>query len=358
MTVKSPRVIISAVIVVAILGVILIARQEKQEAPQAALLSDVPVTVVPVQKQRLSSSISLVGTINANNDVNVVAETQGVAQAVFVKVGDQVQKGTVLVKADDEIQRSNLAAAEINFEKAKRDYDRSEALYQENSISIAQLEAARLGLKAAENQRDIVRRTLQNTEIKSPVNGTVNARFVNEGTMIGQGTAVANVVDISTLKVRVNVTEREAFQIKVGDEAEIATDVYPGVVFKGRIDNVASKADEAHTYAVEIRVPNSTRQPLKAGMFARVSFLSITPTAALVIPRVALIGSIKNAEVFTVRGGRASLRQVILGRQTSAALEVLQGLEPGDSVVTSGQNNLVDQAKVMVVSALGEKVQP
>lgn len=314
------------------------------------ILTDVPVTVVPAIKQKLSSALSLVGTISASNDVNVVSETQGVAKAVYAKVGNRVASGTVLVQVDDEIPRSNLAAAEINHEKALRDFERSEALYQENSLSASQLDAARLGLKAAENQLDIAKRQVENTRIKSPIAGTVNARFVSVGSMVAAGTPVANVVDITTLKVKVNVTEREAFQLAPGDSVEMSVDVYPGVEFVGRVDNIASKADEAHTYAVEITVPNSSRHPLKAGLFARIGFLSIVPTESLVIPREALIGSIKDAQVFVVRGGVAHLLKIVIGKQTATHLEVLRGVGAGDSIVTSGQNNLVDESKVVVVN--------
>ncbi len=314
------------------------------------LISDIPVNVAKAARETLSSQLSLVGTINANNDVNVISETQGVVREVFVKVGDQVKSDVILVRVDDEIPRSNLATAEINHEKAKRDFERSEALYQENSISISQFEAARLGLKAAENQRDIARRQMENTKIKSPISGTVNARLVNVGTMVAPGTTVANVVDITTLRVRVNVSEREAFQLKPGDKVDVSTDVYPGVAFQGAIDNIGSKADEAHTYAVEILLRNSAEHPLKAGMFARVSLVSIQPRATLAIPRDALIGSSKNAEVFVVRAGVADRRSIVVGRQTATALEVLQGLEEGDSVVTSGHSNLVDRSRVVVLA--------
>jgi RND family efflux transporter MFP subunit len=321
-----------------------------------SLISDVPVNATRALRQTLTNQISLVGTINANNDVNVVSETQGVVREVFVKVGDQVKSGVVLVRVDDEIPRSNLATASINYEKAKRDFERTEALYQENSISVSQLDAARLGLKAAENQLDIARRQMENTKIKSPIAGTVNARSVNVGTMVVQGATVANVVDITTLKVRVNVTEREAFQLKPGDKVDVSTDVYPGVTFTGLIDNIGSKADEAHTYAVEILLRNSAEHALKAGMFARVSFVSIQPKATLAIPREALVGSSKNAEVFVVRAGVVDRRSIVVGRQTAVALEVLQGLEEGDSVVTSGHSNLVDRSRVIVLSS--EERQP
>jgi RND family efflux transporter MFP subunit len=341
--------LLSGVIVV-IVGYLGLVKQKATPEKSSQILTEIPVSVTIAIMQKLASNISLVGTINASNDVNVIAETQGVAKQVYVKVGDHVQAGTILIQVDDEIPRSTLGAAEISYQKAKADFERSENLYQENSISISQLEAARLGMKAAENQLDIARRQLENTRIKSPISGTVNARFVNLGAMVGAGSSVANIVDITTLKVKVNVSEREAFQLKPGDGVDIITDVYPGQIFAGRIDNIASKADEAHTYPIEIVVANSASHPLKAGMFSRISFTSIQSTAALTIPRLALIGSIKSAEVYTVESGLASLRSIVIGKQTNEFLEVLNGLSQGDTIVVSGQNNLVDNAKVTVVS--------
>lgn len=323
----------------------------RKEDPQVSTMAtDVPVSVTLVKKQKLESSLSLVGTTNARADVNVISETHGTTMAVYVKVGMQVKVGTVLVQVDDEIPRSTKSAAEISFQKAQRDFLRAEDLYQENSISLSQLDASRLALKSADNQLDIATRQLENTRIKSPISGTVNARYVEPGTMVQQGMAVANIVDISTLKVRVNVSEQEAFRLKPRDHVEITTDVYPGATFDGTIDNIASKGDEAHTYPVEIIVPNSDTYPLKAGMFARIAFKSIAPTEALTIPRGALIGSIKDAQVFVVQGNVASLRQVIIGNQSADLLEVASGLAEGDTVVISGQNNLVDKTRVQIVS--------
>lgn len=349
---NKKRLIVLAIVIVALVLIIWLTRGNRTEAPSTtAITTEVPVSVIVVERQKLASNISLVGTINANNDVNVVSETQGVVKEIHVKVGQIVTAGKVLAKVDDEIQRSNLATAEINYQKAQRDFERSETLYQENSISPAQLDAARLALKAAENQQDIARRQLENTQVKSPISGTVNARFVNVGTMVQPGMPAANIVDIGTLKVRVNVPESDAFQLKAGDVVVITTDVYPGEKFSGKVDNIAAKADEAHTYAVEIVLPNSEKFPLKAGMFARIDFTSIAPTDALVIPRQTLIGSIKDAQVYQVQNGIAYLRKIVIGKQSNEYLEVLDGLSLGDTIVISGQNNLVDRSKVSIVGS-------
>jgi RND family efflux transporter MFP subunit len=281
--------------------------------------------------------------------VNVISETQGLVMATKVNVGDYVKEGSVLVEIDDVLKQSNMASAEINYLKSKRDYERSETLYQENSISAAQLDLARLQMKAAETQLTVAKKQLDDTKIKSPISGTVNIRMVEKGTMVQPGSPIANIVDISNLKVKLNISEREAFLIKPGDPVEVTTDVYPEAKFEGRVDNIASKADESHTYAVEIRMPNSSKYPLKAGMFARVNFASIRAVDALSIPREALVGSIRDARIFVVENNVAKLKAITIGRQSGNLLEVLNGVAENEMVVTNGQNNLTDNIKVSIV---------
>ncbi len=344
------RWIIPFIILLIVTGYYFFKKSDAKESTSNSILSDVPVTVTTVKKMKISNNFTLVGTTIANNDVNVVAQTQGEVKAVFAEVGDRVSKGALLMILDDEIPRSNLAAAEINYQKARRDFERNETLYQENSISAAQLDAARLAYKSAENQLDVARRQLENTRITSPISGTLNARMVNVGTMVTTGMVVANVVDISTLKVIVNVNENDAFQIKQGNKVEVQTDVYPAKAFEGTIETIAVKADAAHTYRVEIRVANDAKYPLRAGMFARVSFIAMDTTEALVIPRIALIGSIKNAEVFVVNNKTAYLRRIIVGKEAGEMLQVLNGLQEGDTVITTGQNNLSDNMPISIVN--------
>lgn len=346
---KSLLLTIISAIIIGIVVVFFSIQKKTNPTDQKQLYGEVPVSTTSVQKMQLINSISLVGVVNASNDVNVISEAQGLVMDVKVKVGDNVKEGTVLFQIDDVIMQSNLASAEINYLKAKRDFERSETLYQENSLSAAQLDLARLGMKAAESQLTLARKQLSDTKIKAPIFGTINKLIVDMGTMVNPGTPVANIVDISTLKVLLNVSEKDAFQIKRGDKAEITTDVYPGVKFSGRVDNIASKADEAHTYQVEVRLPNNSKNPLKAGMFARVNFNLTNSTESLVIPRESLIGSIKDAYVYSIQEQVAKLRKVVVGKSSGDFLEILSGLNENEVVVTNGQNNLSDNSKVTII---------
>ncbi len=341
--------IISAVILTAAVIIFISNKGEKSTSLKKMTYGDIPVSTTTVKKMPLVNTISLVGVVNANNDVNVISEAQGLIVDVKVKVGDYVKEGTVLFQVDDVIMRSNLASAEINYLKAKRDFERSETLFQENSISASQLDLARLSMKAAESQLTLAKKQLDDTKIKAPISGTINKRSVDFGAMVNPGTIVANIVDISTLKVLLNVSEKDAFQVKTGEQAEITTDVYPGITFYGRIDNIASKADEAHTYPIEVKLPNDGRHPLKAGMFARVVFSGENHEKSLAIPRESLIGSVKDAHVYTIRERIAKLKNVVIGRTSGNFLEVLSGLDENEVVVISGQNNLSDNSKVVII---------
>lgn len=337
------------IIIIVVLAVLSSNKEETNPADQKQSYGDVPVTTTTVKKMELVNTISLVGVVNASNDVDIISEAQGLVVDVKVKVGDYVKAGTVLFQIDDVIMQSNLASVEINFLKAKRDFERSENLFQENSISAAQLDLARLQMKAAESQLTLAKKQLSDTKIKAPISGTINKRMVDMGTMVNIGTPVANIVDISTLKVLLNVSEKDAFQIKPNEQVEITTDVYPGVTFTGRVDNIASKADEAHTYPIEVKLPNNSKHPLKAGMFARVNFTFQGNTQSLAIPRESLIGSIKDARVYTVQNRMAKLKNIVVGKSSSNFIEILAGLNENDVVVTNGQNNLSDNTKVVII---------
>ena len=307
------------------------------------------VTVDKAVKQDVSEHLSLVGTVIANNDVNIVSETQGKVTGLYMKVGDYKSGGSVLVQVDDELKKAAYMSAEANYEKTKKDYERFQELYKTKSTTDAQLDAAKLAYSVAESQYIIAKRQYNDTKITTPISGLVTMRNVDVGTMVQPGMVVANVVDISKLKVKVNVAEEDAFKLKVGDKVEVTTDVYPGVTLTGHVETISAKGDDAHTYPVEIVIVNEKNHPLKAGMFARINFTSFLKDNSLTIPRDALVGSIRNPQVYVVENGVAKLHDLVISGEVNKKVLVLNGLHEGDEVVVSGQNTLSDDVKVKVL---------
>jgi len=350
---KRWKLIVSIIVAVAVIVTILAFNKKKLSQTNAGGIQDAYyVTVEKVVKKNLSQSLSLVGAITANNDVNIIAEAAGKITAVFAKVGDYKPAGSVLFQVDDELKKAALMSAEANYEKSKKDYDRFKILHQQKSVTDAQLDQAKLGYAIAESQYIVAKRQYEDTKIKTPISGFITLLPVNLGTMVQgapQPTLVANIVDISRLKVKLSVAEDDAFILKAGDPVSVTTVVYPGVTFKGRIESISSKADDAHTYPVEITIPNEKGHPLKAGMFARVEFTTLNNHQTLVIPRDALVGSVKNPQVFVIENGISKLRNVVVGSESGTNIQILQGLSEGETIVVNGQNNLVENVKVQIV---------
>ena len=346
---KLKLALIAVILLGAIVAVLLNNKARMAAETESFTLTAYPVSVIKVSRQNVTSDLSQVGVIAASRDVAVASETQGKVVAVYVTVGSYVQAGTVLAKVDDELQRSGMTAALTNYEKAKKDLERLESLHKQEIIADSQLESARLAFKAAEANYIASRRQYNNAAITSPIAGVVTSKTVEIGTMVSPGMPIANVVDISRLKVKLNLAEEDVFRIKTGDQAEITTDVYPGIKYYGRVETISAKGDDAHTYPVEIGLSNNVKNPLKAGMFGRVSFVSTVQSAALVIPRDALVGSVKNPQVYVMENDRAYLRKIVIGQEVSTNLTILSGLKEGETVIVSGQNNLTDNTRVSVI---------
>ncbi len=333
-----------------IVTILLYNKTQMQAKSKTTVITSYPVSVANVTKSQLSETLSLVGTIAANSDVAIVSETQGRVVAINANVGDFKSSGAMLVQIDDELKKAEFIKAEVNYERAKKDAERFKSLREERAATEWQKENAWQAFKVAEAQYVRSRKEYRDTKISTPIAGIVTSRPVDVGTMVQPGMVVANVVDISKLKVRLNVAEQDAFKLKAGDPVEITTDVYPGVKFAGRIASISAKADESHTYPVEITLPNSKDHPLRAGMFGRVNFVSMTRTETLAIPREALVGSVKNPQVFVIENGMAKRRDLVVGDLIGSKIAVLQGLREGETVVVSGQNNLKDSVTVDIVN--------
>lgn len=350
---KKTKYIIAAVAIIVVVVAILFYNRSKMQAQSKNIYQEkYYVTVADVAQTTPSEEISMVGTVAANNDVNIISETSGRITNVFANVGDYKSAGSVIVQVDDELKKAAYNSALANYDKAKKDFERIQSLWETKSASDAQLDGARLAFINAESQLTMAKRQLNDTKITTPISGYVTFRPVDVGSYLASGpnaTLVANIVDISKLKVKVNVSEKDAFRLKAGDEVKITTEVYPGQEYTGKISSISAKGDDAHTYPVEIVFPNNSNRPLKAGMFARVHFTSLMHSNIITIPREAVIGSARSPQVFVFENGIAKLKNIVVGNQYGTMIQVLAGLKVGDQVVTSGQNIIQDNYQVEVM---------
>ncbi len=344
---KRVKVVAIGVIVLgAIVGILWNNKVQMQAKSKSNVVTSFPVSVTKVSSETLSELLSLVGTITANNDVAIVSETQGRVVAVDAKIGDFKGTGSVLIRIDDELKKAEYIKAEVNYERAKKDAERFKALREERAATEWQKENAWQGFKIAEAEYVRARKAYRDTRISTPISGIVTSRPVDVGTMVQPGMVVANVVDISKLKVKLNVPEQDVFKLKAGDPVQVTTDVYPGATFAGTVATISVKGDAAHLYPVEITLPNSKQHPLKAGMLGRVAIRTSTATNALVIPKESIVNEDTKPIVFVADNGVARERAVRLGVRSKDKVQILEGLKTGERVVSFGQRKLKDGAPI------------
>lgn len=347
---KKITIITFVVIIIAAFTFILINNKSKMEAKakSVSFSNAIPVKVTEVSKMKLDNSLTYIGTTYPIVEVPILSETQGKVLNLHFNVGDYVNKGKLLIVVDTVLKYANYLNAQAAFEKAKNDLARYEKLFDTKSINEVQLEQAKFAYKSAEAQLIIAKKQLIDTKIYAPTSGFVTTRNIEVGSVVSPGFSIANIVDISSLKIKINVAEKDIFRIYPNQKVKIQTDIYPNNSFDGFVKSINSKADEAHTYLVEILMKNETKYKLKAGMFAKVIF-PFESDSSLVIPREALIGSIKDPQVFVItRDSLAILKNITINSENDKYFGVVEGLQEGDIIVTNGQINLKNNSKVYV----------
>jgi membrane fusion protein (multidrug efflux system) len=331
-------------------------------AAQSSAVTPVAVEVTKVKPSNLTSTIAAVGAIAAMRDVVVSSETAGRVLKVLVKVGDAVREGQPLVLVDDELKaiavdqaKAQLQAAETSYGKAENDYNRAQKLFATGDIADTELEGNRLAYHSAEAQRAGARAALRyaqrqfdDARIKSPIAGYVASRKIEVGEMASPGREIANIVDVSRLKVKLSIPEESIGDIRLRQRAILRVDSNPDRPITGEVYSVGTKSESptGHTYPVEVVVANVAPGMLKVGMFARVEIQAGSAANALSISKESLVSEGDQPAVFVVDGTTARLRPVKLGLRTGDRLQVVEGLKEGDIVISFGQKNVKDGAPV------------
>jgi RND family efflux transporter MFP subunit len=291
-----------------------------------------------------------VGNLNAYTELDVSAEAQGVITSLNAELGQQKSKESVIGTIDNRLKQLAVNSAKITTEKLKKDLERYKNLYLGGTATEQQLDDAQNSYDSALIQLEQAEKQLADATIKCPANGIITKKYVENGTFVNIGTAIVSIVDISRLKINLNVSEVNVYQLKHGNDVIITTSVHPGVEFSGNISYISPKGDESHNYQVEIVIPNSNQHPLKAGTFVNVKIGLPGKGNGLYFPREALQGSIFEAKVYVVSDGKAVLRNITIGRENDKSLEALTGLKEGDEVITSGMVNLSDGKAVRIAT--------
>ncbi|TDG34875.1 efflux RND transporter periplasmic adaptor subunit [Pedobacter changchengzhani] len=310
----------------------------------------VAVNAAKVEKKTVDLDFSVNGNFIPKQELNFLSESPGRVTKIFVDEGARVTKGQVLARIDAEIINTDRETAQATYQNALKDQARYQSSYSTGGVTQQQLDQAKLATQNAKLRLQASQRRLSDANIKSPINGIVNKRYIEVGAFVtGQGTQLFELVDVSKLKLKVNVNESQVANLKIGDQIAIKSTVFPNEKFTGKITFIAAKADGTLNFPIEIEVANNTNNSLRAGMYGTAVFNFPAQAPSILIPRTSFVGSVSSNQVFVLENNKAKIRKVIAGRILGNQVEIVDGLKEGETVITSGQINLSDGTAVSVV---------
>ncbi len=304
-----------------------------------------PVIVREVAQVSARDVVYVSGALEADKTAPLGFLVPGKVEHVHVDEGDPVNKGQVLAAVEKDDYQSHLDIMEAGLMRAQDAFDRFQPLYKEGAFAEKNFIELKSGLMQAKASRNIALKKLQDTMLRSPINGIVGTQNVELGQMVSPEVPVFIVVKTDRIFARVPVPESEIGQIFVGQSSRVSIPALDDRVVVGTVSLVGAVADpRTRTYTAKILLPNSDYS-LRPGMMAQARIMTDVSVNMLSIPGQAVVRDADNLTYVFVANAdtsRALRRRVFPGGVRHNEIEIRQGLEPGDRVIVSGQHRLND----------------
>ena len=342
----------------------------------------VAVEIVLATTGSLEQTIRLSGDILAGRSVRLFSQIPDRLTEVVVDVGDPVRKGQILARIRDEGVRAgvdqieaNLRAARVTLANLRDEYTRTQRLFEAGAVSSQTLEGLKTQLEATEAQEEqlqaalsAARASLQNASIVAPFDGVIAERYLEAGDLAGPGFPVFRIVNMNTVRMATEISQERLGQVQIGMPGRVTVSSYPGEIFEGEVINIAPVLDPmTRMTKIEVGLDNRDGR-LKAGMFAEVHLVAASVEEGVLIPIDALLeefryitnapllspgaveadASLAEAEVYVAESDTARTRKVRIGIVGEEMVQIVQGLEAGEAVITVGKYKLSDGAAIHI----------
>ncbi len=317
-------------------------KQTEQQAA-AVVAEDPTVAVVEVFTREVPQEAVYTSTVQAYAKNNIAPQMAGRITKINVEIGDFVKEGQILA----EIDKAQLLQAQLQLQNQEVELQRLKSLYEAGGLSQSDYDAIQMQYNVLKTQ---VENLIENTTLRSPINGVVTARNYDVGDMYAMSMPIFTVEQIVPVKLLVGISESDYSKVKKGDSVSITADAIPGKTFYGKVNRIYPTVDPAtRTFTVEVKVDNNYKT-LRPGMFVRAT-INFGVNNNVVIPDVAVVKQQGSGERFVYvlnEDNTVTYQKVVLGRRMGAEYEVLEGISNGAKVVTGSQIRLKDGIKVTV----------
>lgn len=352
----------------------------------------IPVEAVKAERRPMTANYSGTATLEPEAEADVVAKTSGVLLKLFVEEGDKVKAGQSLARLDSENARLNLAKSAATLGKLESDYRRSSEMFSRKLLSVEQNDKIRFDLETQRAVNDLAKLELSYSTVVAPISGVISRRLVKEGSFVQLNEILFRIDNFDPLLAVLNVPERELHTLSAEQPVTLQVDALPGTAFKGVIQRISPVVEAGTgTFRVTCEFRDDSNR-LKPGMFARLEITYGERADALTVPQPALIEEDGEAAVFVVVPGSsvtppvaegdaarnkelssvdekakvdgegkpvpkipewiAQRRSVKVGFRNGDYVEIIDGLNEGDRVVTVGRSAVRDGTAIQVLEGV------
>ncbi len=328
-------------------------------AGSAAKQPPIAVTTVTVERADWETTISTLGTLEAAQGVVITADLPGRVSALYFDGGETVKAGKLLLEQENSTENAQLSAAESDLQLAQRNLDRVARLFRSKVISRSEFDTARSQESAAQAQVDNITTSLDKKQITAPFSGRLGLRLVDIGQDLSQGLPIVSLQAIDPMLVNFSLPQQALADVKDGFKVRVATDAAPGMVFDGSITAINTEIDTStrtvRTQAtLNVSKDDQGNTPsLLPGMFATVEVVLPESNSVLMIPLTAVNFATFGDSVFIIEKGDndeqvARQQFVQLGERRGDFVEILKGLEEGQTLANDGTFKLRNGATVTI----------
>jgi membrane fusion protein (multidrug efflux system) len=312
----------------------------------------VPVSVAAVETGTVSSYIRSTANLVPDNEVKVLADSDGRIARLLVDEGDWVAKGQTLATLDPEATGIDLSKRQAKAENARLVYERGERMLAEGLISQETFEKLRMENEMARQEVAEAKYRIGKTAVRAPFSGRITSRLVEQGQHVRNTEEMFTLADFEPLVAFIHLPEKDVLGLKPGREARITLKADEEVRFHGRIRQISPMVDPATgTVKVTLEAVAPVPASVRPGGFVTVDIVRESRPDAVLLPRQAVLRELQSAHVFVARNGIAEKRAVTLGLEEGERIEVLSGLKPGERVIVAGQGSLKQGSPVEVLAA-------
>lgn len=322
---------------------------EENESGQQSGQSSLMVDAVELRPTSVQDKIFTTGSILANEEVELRSEVSGKITEIYLEEGKPVTYDQLLLKINDSELQAQLQRARYRLDLATERESRQRKLLEKGGISQEDYDATLNEVNVLKSEIQLIQAQIDKTEVRAPFDGRVGLKYVSDGSYITPTTRVASLQNINPVKLDFSVPERYVNRVSVGDKISFTVQG-TDKTFEGEIYAIEPKID-SQTRTLQLRALSDNEEGLLVpGAFANLELILETIDNALMIPTIALIPEVQGQKVFLYRDGLVVEQRVQTGIRTPERVQIIEGLEPGDTVLTTGLLQVRDGMSVQIDS--------